>query len=242
MLAKKQLNKPFHFKQFSINHHNSTMKVGTDAILLGVWSDVNNAEYILDVGTGSGVIALLMAARSKAMVDSVELDEQSVIEARDNFTKSPFADRLAIYREDFISFAKVTKQKYDIVITNPPFFSNALLPDNQSRKAARHINGLSNDKLCDGVSRLLSKNGVFCLVLPENQSYSFIKTAKEHNLYLYRQQLVYPVSNSKPNRINMELRHNKASKVITEEIFIRDENGNHTDQYKDFTKDYLVNK
>ena len=235
-------SKPFHFKQFSLNHHNSTMKVGTDAILLAIWCNVENAKFILDIGTGSGVIALLMAARSKAMVDAIEIDEQSVIEARDNFSKSPFAGQLYIYKDDFNSFAKVTKQKYDIIISNPPFFSNDLLPDNPLRKAARHIDELNHDKLCYGVSQLLSKDGRFCLVLPENQSHNFIKTAKNHNLYLFRQQLVYPVPNSKPNRINMEFSCKKASKVITYNIILREEGGKHTDQYKDFMRSYLVNK
>jgi len=114
--------KPFHFKQFSLNHHNSTMKVGTDAILLGCWCDISNAEMILDIGTGSGIIALLMAARSKAKIDAVELDKLSASEASENFSSSRYSKQLNIYNLDFNDFVKRAEQKYDVIISNPPFF------------------------------------------------------------------------------------------------------------------------
>ena len=233
-------HKPFHFKQFSINHHNSTMKVGTDAILLSVWCDVSNARTILDIGTGSGIIALLIASRSMAIVDAVELDQESVNEAQKNFQNSPYSNRLNIYHVDFDRFAVNPSHKYDIIITNPPFFSNDLLPDNPSRKAARHTNKLSHTRICEGVVKILSKDGRFNIVLPSNISNEFVKLAFGYGLHLYRQQLVFPKPSLKPNRINMEFRFDVPLKVISEEIIIRDEDGNHTNQYRKYVADYLM--
>lgn len=240
MKTKHQSNKPFHFKQFSLNHHKSTMKVGTDAILLGVWCDVNNAETILDVGTGSGIIALLMATRSKAKVDAVELDLESVREAMINFNNSPYSKRLHIFHDDLTNFAESTNHIYDIIISNPPFFSNDLMPDNPSRKAARHIDKLTHENLCKGVSKLLSKNSKFCLVIPKNQSHDFILCADKHNMNLHKQQIIYPKPNTLANRVNLEFRFEKISKVITEEMIIRNENGEHSEQYKKYTGDFQV--
>jgi len=240
MTTKKQLNKPFHFKQFSLNHHNSTMKVGTDAILLGLWCNISNAATILDVGTGSGIIALLLAARSNARVDAVELDNKSFKEAEINFSNSPYSNQLNIYHDDFNKFAVNENSKYDIIISNPPFFSNDLLPDNPSRKAARHIDELNHENLCRGVSKLLSKNGSFCLVMPKNQSQDFIACADKYNLNLHKQQIIYPKPNTLPNRVNLEFRFEKISKVKSEEIIIRNESGEQSVQYNDYASDFMV--
>jgi len=233
-------HKPFHFKQFSINHHNSTMKVGTDAILLGCWCDISNAEMILDIGTGSGIIALLMAARSKAKIDAVELDKLSASEASENFSSSRYSKQLNIYNLDFNDFVKRAEQKYDVIISNPPFFSNDLLPLNPSRKAARHINELTHNKLCEGAKKLLTKDGRFNIVLPVNLFTDFIKTAQSYGLHLYRKLLIYAKPGKNPNRVNLEFRFENRSKVIVEKITIRDENGLHSEQYKNFVDNFLM--
>jgi len=216
------------------------MKVGTDAILLSIWCDISNAKTILDVGTGSGIIALLLASRSMAKVDAVELDQKSVKEAENNFQNSPYSNRLTIYQDNFNEFAINTNNKYDIVISNPPFFSNDILPDNPSRKAARHIDELSHDKLCKGVASLLCESGKFCVVFPTDISTMFIEIATNYNLNLIKQQLIYSKPNAIPNRVNMEFRLDDTSKVISEDIIIRDENGEHTNQYKEYVDDYLI--
>jgi tRNA1Val (adenine37-N6)-methyltransferase len=231
--------KQFHFKQTSIYHHNSTMKVGTDAILLAVWCDVNNASNILDVGTGSGVIALLLATRSLAKVHAVELHEDSAAEAALNFKNYP-ANKILIFEDDFNNFAVNQKQKYDLIVSNPPFFTNSLLPDSKSRNAARHTNTLSHNQLCKGVTSLLSENGKFSLVLPHEIAINFTKIASKFNLHLHRQLVIHPKPNTLPNRINMEFRFKNNPTIITEKITIRNTNGEYSIQYKSFVKDYLI--
>ncbi len=216
------------------------MKVGTDAILLGIWCDISDANFILDVGTGSGIIALLLASRSKANIHAVELDEDSIKEAEINFNNFS-GNQLTIIHDDFNNFANSTSQKYDLIISNPPFFKNSLLPDNKSRKAARHTQSLSHSQLCKGVTFLLSNNGKFCIVLPYGIAANFIDTANNFNLHLHRQQIIYPKPNTQANRVNMEFRFKKPLLVISDEIILRDEDNTHSLKYKKFVKDYLIN-
>ena len=231
--------KPFYFKQFSIYHNNSTMKVGTDAILLAIWCDISNTKFILDVGTGSGIIALLLASRSKAKVHAVELDENSFKEARINFNNFP-SNQPSAFHDDFIIFAKNSKQKYNLIVSNPPFFSDNLLPNNNSRKAARHVDGLSHNNICEGVASLLSPNGRFCIVLPNDSANVFIVIAAKFGLHLHKQLIVYPKPDTMSNRINMEFRFENITKIINEEITIRDKDGKHSFMYKNYVKDYLI--
>jgi len=234
----KKLTGQFHFKQFSIYHHNSTMKVGTDAILLAVWCDIYEAKTILDVGTGSGIIALLLASRTNAKIDAIEMDNMSVAEASANFNNFR-SDNLKIIHDDFIVFASQTNQKYDLIVSNPPFFSNSLLPEIESKKAARHTNSLTHWQLCKGVVSILSANGSFSLVLPYNTAPDFIKIANSFNLYLRKQLTIHPKPNRAANRVNMEFCFNKPDSIINENIIIRKANGQHTEQYKKYVSDYI---
>ena len=215
------------------------MKVGTDAILLGIWCDINDTNSILDVGTGSGIIALLLASRSKANIHAIELDENSVKEAEINFNNFS-GNHLTIIHDNFNNFASSSEQKYNLIVSNPPFFNNSLLPNNKSRKAARHAQRLSHNQLCKGATSLLSNGGKFCIVLPYDIAISFISTANEFNLHLHKQQIIYPKPNTQANRINMEFRFEKPLLVISEDIIIRDEDNAHSFQYKNFVKDYLI--
>ena len=232
--------KPFHFKQFSLFHHQSTMKVGTDAVLLSAWADVNNAGSILDVGTGSGIIALMMAARSKASVDAVEIDPASCHEAEENFARSPFSNRLKLFRQDFVSYAFQTTTHYDLIISNPPFFINDMRSENLQKNNARHTDTLSYKDLCQGTARLLSSNSRFCVVLPYTESKVFIDIALQHNLFLAKKMLIFPKPCSQPNRVNLDFIKNAPDKTQEEKFIIRSENGNFTQQYVDLLSNYYT--
>ncbi|MFK5854841.1 MAG: methyltransferase [Bacteroidota bacterium] len=215
------------------------MKVGTDSILLATWCNITGAKTILDVGTGSGIIALLLASRSKAMVHAVELDENSFNEAKINFNNFS-GNQPSIFHDDFNNYARVANQKYDLIISNPPYFTNSLLPQNESRKAARHTNTLNHEQLCKGVASLLSKTGGFYVVLPYDIANDFISTAAKFNLYLHKQLIIYPKPGTQPNRVNMEFRFSKLQIIITENMLVRDENNNHSVQYKSYVSNYLT--
>jgi len=216
------------------------MKVGTDAILLGAWCDVENVERILDVGTGSGVIALLLACRCNAEIDAIEKDDNSALEAGANFNISKYSNHLKIINSDFNDYAILCDNKYDLIVSNPPFFNNDLLPDRKSREIARHTTDLTHYQLLLGVSNLLADNGRFCVVLPSDQMEEFVKTGEKHNLFPVRKLIIHPKRESEPNRINIEFGRNKLLDYPVEEIIIRKDNNEHTEEYRSKVSDYLI--
>jgi tRNA1Val (adenine37-N6)-methyltransferase len=155
---------PFRFKAFSVQHHASTMKVGTDAVLLGAWGSMENAQRILDVGTGCGVIALIAAQRSTARVDAIEPDEASVQEAAANFASSPWPERLTAYPASVQDWDP--PYRYDHILSNPPYFSGQLRSPVPGRNKARHATDLDPETLARHCLRLLAPNGRVSLVLP----------------------------------------------------------------------------
>ncbi len=221
-------------------HHRSTMKIGTDAMILSAWAGVGDANNILDVGTGSGIIALMMAARSNAAIDAVELDTASAREAEQNFNQSPFASRLTIFQDDYTNYASSTTKKYDLIISNPPFFINDMRPENRLRKQARHTDTLSFNQLCTNTKKLLAGNGKFCLVLPYRESRFFLTEAESNGLFLKKKLIIFPRACKEPNRINLEFIKTRP-KVITEEKFIiRNEDNSYTKQYIDLLGAYYT--
>ena len=230
----------FHLKPFSLSHHESTMKVGTDAMILGLWTDVSNAKTILEVGAGCGIISLLIASRSKAFIDAVELDKASFIEAERNFNRSPYFYRLNIFRADFNEFANQTTKNYDLIISNPPFFINDMRPEDARRKTARHGDLLSFEQLSDKAAKLLSPKGKMSIVLPYDESRLFLKSALENKLHLQKQLLIFPKRGHQPNRANLQLGFDKPENKHTDQFTIREDNGTFTSQYVQFFKDYYI--
>ena len=221
-------------------HHQSTMKIGTDAVLLGIWSDVADAKQILDVGTGSGILALLLSSRNKiATVDAVEIDSDSCREAELNFNNSPFAGRLHIIKQDFNKFAAETRKKYDLVISNPPFFVNDMKSSRDKKRLARHTDSLTYKQLIQGVTSVLSKTGKFCLVLPYSQKQFFLKTCADYGFHLQKEMIIFPKPCKEPNRINMQLGFEKKL-LITRKFVIRNENGSFTSDYLNTESDYYI--
>ncbi len=232
--------RPFHFRQFSLLHHRSTMKVGTDAVLLGIWTELSGVKDVLDVGTGCGILPLLLAARKASVrVDAVELDEASSGEASENFRLSPFAGRLQIFHADINHFVPDAGKKYDLVISNPPFFVNDRRPEKISRLMARHSDTLSYGQLAKAGERLLKPQGRFAVVLPYRESRLFLKAAAETGLQLHKQMLIFPMPCKEPNRINLLLGTSVAIPE-TEKFIIRNEDSSFTRQYLDTVKNYYL--
>ncbi len=232
---------PFHFRQFSLQHHKSTMKVGTDAILLGVWAGVENKKRILDVGTGSGVIALLTACRSKADIDAIDIDIDSCTEALGNFQNSPFGERMNVVHNSFDKFSEIITSRYDLIISNPPFFTSGIVSPKEQREHARHNKLLDHKQICKGSDRLLDNNGILAIVLPTAIAVDFITTAENHGLYLNRRLDIIPKHGLKANRTNMEFSRKVPVKPKKSEITLRNTNSEYTNEYKEIMNDYLVN-
>ncbi|MGB7843961.1 MAG: methyltransferase, partial [Salinimicrobium sp.] len=165
------MNKPFQFKHFTINQDKTAMKVGTDGVLLGAWVSLADEPYsILDIGAGTGVIALMIAQRSSAeLIDALEIDEDAYEQAVENFENSEWGDRLFCYHAAFDEFVEEMQEeeKYDLIVSNPPFYSADYSSGNPKRDQARFADALPFGELLEGVSLLLSKKGKFSLIIPK---------------------------------------------------------------------------
>lgn len=230
-------NNWFEFKQFRIEQHKSAMKVGTDGVLLGAWAPVNEDRRILDIGTGTGLIALMLAQRSDAIIDAVEIDEQASEEARFNFEQSPWSDRLKVYNSDFQVFANLPCEPYDLIISNPPFFINSLKTKDEALSVARHNDLLSFDQLIIGAGKLLSNTGRLCIIIPFTSSVDFRESARLAGFYLRQQTQVIPKLGRSPKRILLEFTI-EPGYPAENELVILDENGNSTEAYKTLTSPY----
>lgn len=231
--------RPFHFKHFSLYHDKATMKVGTDAVLLGAWVAVRPTDVVLDIGTGCGVLSLMMAQKGAARVDAVDLDEASAVEAAGNFDASRWRDRLYAFHGDIRRFG--FGRKYDLIISNPPFFVDSFKCDADRKNQARHTDtSLSFKELVLSVKHLMQPDGRFALVLPERESHEFLSIARNYGLVLHKQQLLVPVEGKDPNRLNLELRLEAVTQVQTEVLILRDAQGKFTDAYHEFLKDFYL--
>jgi tRNA1Val (adenine37-N6)-methyltransferase len=231
----------FQFKQFRIIQEQAAMKVGTDGVLLGAWARVSGATKILDVGTGTGVIALMMAQRSAADIYAVEMDDASFTEACFNIEQSPWKERLHPVHSTFQEFCARTNEKFDLVISNPPFFENVSKASDPRRSNARHTDFLPYEELMDGSHRILKENGKLAVILPASQVDSLIALAKKYSLCNSRTTRVRPKRSKPVNRFLLEFT-GKQTRTFTDELVIETEAFHiYTKQYKKMTRDFYLN-
>ncbi len=231
--------RPFHFKHFSLYHHRSTMKVGTDAILLGRWTEVKPLDVVLDVGTGCGLLPLMLSQKGVAHVDAVDIDKASIEEAKVNFEASQWHEHLKAFCIDIVDFQ--TDKKYGLIVSNPPYFNRFSKCDSERKSRARHNDaGLSYATICQEVGRLMQPDGRFALVLPADVSKEFLDTAECKGLYLHKRMTIVPIAGKEPNRVNLELGFEKSYNIFEETFIIRDADKRFTAQYNEFLKDYYL--
>ncbi|WP_299670277.1 methyltransferase [uncultured Polaribacter sp.] len=220
------------------------MKVGTDGVLLGAWCNTANyPDAILDIGAGTGVISLMLAQRSDAMtIDAVEVDESAYEQTVENFEQSDWADRLYGYHSTFQEFADEMAEEeetYDLIISNPPFYSDNFETENTARNQARFTSSLSFDELFIGVSKVLSENGVFSVIIPFKEKVDFIALAKNNKLYLNRFCKVQGNPTSEIKRILLEFSFHK-TKILEEDLIIETTRHQYTKDYINLTKDFYL--
>ena len=229
----------FHFKHFTLSHDRSTMKVGTDAVLLGAWAEVKPTDWVLDIGTGCGILPLMLAQKGIAKVHAVDLDEASALEAAENFQASQWSRQLFAFHADIRKFTM--QCTYDLIISNPPFFINSYKSDTDRKNQTRHTDtSLSFVELASAVKRLLKPEGRFVLVLPERESHDFIPIAEKYHLYVHQCQQIIPMEGKEPNRVNLELRFGKPETVQVTELVMRKADNSFTEAYNDVVKPYYL--
>ncbi len=236
--------KVFRFKEFEVSHSKSAMKIGTDAVLLGAWTPIeDNLNSILDVGAGTGILALQMAQRSAAeTIDAVELDPDAFEECVTNFEHSPWSDRLFCYHASFQEFYTEVEETYDLIISNPPYFTEE--PDSKTtskaREKARFQEHLSFKDLLEGVSILLSRHGSFSVILPVSEQEKFISMANAYQLYPSNILNVKGQPTSPVKRTLIKFSRNKKNTILTEELIIEHSRHEYTQDYKDLVKDFYL--
>ncbi|MCJ7467822.1 MAG: methyltransferase [Maribacter sp.] len=235
------MNKPFHFKQFTINQNRCAMKVGTDGVLLGAWASLGNRpNRILDVGAGTGLIALMLAQRSSAhLIDAIEIDEAAYEQCVENFEASVWADRLFCYHAGLDEFMEEIDEKYDLIISNPPFYSEDVSSGNATRDKARQSESLPFEDLLVGVSKLLSKKGTFSTIIPYKEEGRFISLASKVDLF--PQKIVHVKGNSNADIKRSLLEFGFDKKTINNRMLIIEiERHRYTPEYIAMTKDFYL--
>jgi tRNA1Val (adenine37-N6)-methyltransferase len=229
----------FDFKKFTIWHEHSTLKVGTDSVLLGAWAELKEARLILDVGAGNGTIALMAAQRSSddSRIDAVEIEERDAMQADENFKRSPWPHKIQIHRSSIQKFCP--EKKYDVIISNPPYFSNSLSPPDSRRHQARHTITLSHEDLIQAALRLLTESGRLNVILPFEEGLKFVELSERTGLYCSRQFSFRTRAEKKIERWLLEFYRVKKP-VETGEILLYKSGDFWDETYRDLTKDFYT--
>lgn len=238
----------FRFKQFSVTQAESAMKVGTDAMLLGSLVMADRPDQILDIGSGTGVISLMMAQRfAEANICGIELDDASANESRENFQNSPWSDRLSIVSSDLLEFK--FKQKFDLIVSNPPYYQSRLENQDARKSQARHEAALPMDAMLKKVRTLLNDDGSFWVIIPAEISTIWMGTAETLGFQCIGRKDVYGKKGGTIKRVILEFGLSKINidrqeVILTSEdiITIRDVDNSYTDQYIELTKEFHFNK
>ncbi|HQQ95604.1 MAG TPA: methyltransferase [Bacteroidia bacterium] len=234
-------NDSFEFKQFKIRQDKCAMKLSTDAVLLGAWVVPNGSTSILDVGTGTGILALMLAQKSLAEITAIDIDRNSTEQARLNVAESAFSSRIRVLHTSFQNLAQSNTGKFDLIVSNPPFFVDSLKSNDDSRKLARHNDQLSFDDLLNGVKQLLSGKGKFCLILPKNEALQFRDRAKLKGLYLSKLMRIRTRADKDTEKRHLMQFEFKETEFSESTLIIEADNQrNYTEEYKALTREYYL--
>jgi len=236
--------KPFQFKKFEIAQDQCGMKIGTDGVLLGAWAPlIEDSKRILDIGTGTGVIAIMLAQRTaSAHIIGVEIEEKAARQAKENMDHSPYKDRLDVQLGSIQDFAQEANDRFDIIVSNPPFFSGGTFSKDQARNDVRHTIKLPNGELLRSAHQLLTLDGIFSVILPYIEGLRFKEMAIQYGFYVLQITEVRPKVNKPVERLLIAFGKRLPQSIIENELIIQHEARNdYTDDYMALTKDFYLN-
>ncbi len=231
----------FTFKQFFVAHDRCAMKVGTDGVLLGAWAPVAGVRRVLDIGCGSGLIALMLAQRTDASVavDAVELDSDAAQQARENCTESPWADRLTVYQQDIRQFAEQSEKRYSLIVSNPPYFEAGSACASPQRAAARYTDTLDHQTLLSCAEQLVCEDGFFCVVLPADVGDRFLQMATARGWFLRYRTDIADNETRPPNRMLLALSPH-AGEQFRDSMVIRGPDQRYSEAHCSLTRDFYL--
>ena len=232
-------NPYFQFKQFTVWHDKCAMKVGTDGVLLGAWTSVESAHRILDIGTGTGLVALMLAQRSlpDANIVALEIDEAAGGQARENIIRSPWKEREEVVQADFRKYR--SSDKFDVIVSNPPYFEESVLPDEHTRINARHTVSLNYDDIFRCSADILAATGRISLIFPFSMEEQVEKSAMRQGFFPIRKTYVSGTPRSLPKRI-LEEWGRYESLYESDSLVIEEKRHSYTPEYIDLTRDFYL--
>lgn len=232
----------FSFKQFTVQQDKCAMKVGTDGVLLGAWAPVGHHPYaVLDIGAGTGVIALMIAQRSHAeQIDAMEIDDDAYEQCVENFEASPWADRLFCYHAGLDEFMEEPEDEYDLIVSNPPFYSEDYKSGDDKRDTARFTDALPFKYLAEAASLLLSDTGIFAVIIPFKEEDNFIALSKENELYPVKITRVKGTPLTEIKRSLIAFSRNENAVATINELVIETARHEYTPEYINLTKDFYL--
>ena len=232
-------NNYFSFKQFTINQGRCAFKVGTDGVLLGACTEVTGKKKILDIGTGTGLIALMLAQRCDADIIAIEPDHNSYIEATENISRSRWKSRIALEKCSLQNYFPDNK-RFDLIVTNPPYFIDSLKNPDPAKSAARHNDTLNHSDLLSGADRLLEEEGTFQLILPYAEGNIFIAEAQEYGFYCYSILKVKPNPAAEIRRLILSFSREKCKAIEKFLIIEKGKRHDFTEEYVALVKDFYL--
>ena len=232
----------FKFKQFAVNQDRCAMKIGTDAVLLGAWCPIdNNPKSILDVGAGTGILALMLAQRTNAdQIDALEIDEEAYEQCVENFENSPWADKLFCYHAALDEFVDDPEDEYDLIISNPPFYSEDFKTADEQRDLARFQDAMPFEDLIEAADLLLSENGTFAVVIPYKEEERFIDLCAEYELYAVKATRVKGSQKTPIVRSLLAFKRYELSVLTADELVIEINRHEYTEDYINLTQDFYL--
>jgi tRNA1Val (adenine37-N6)-methyltransferase len=235
------MSKPFKFKQFEVQQNKCAMKIGTDAVLLGAWASLEKQPFsVLDIGSGTGILSLMLAQRSHAeLIDAIEIDADAYEQCVDNFEASLWGDRLFCYHTSLEEFADEIEDRYDLVISNPPFYAEDYKTEDLQRDLARFTDAMPFEHLIECAAKLLSEEGTFCVIIPFKEETHFIELAASFNLFPKRILRVKGNSTSEFKRSLVEFSF-RESAIKMDELTIETSRHQYTKDYMNLTKDFYL--
>lgn len=234
-------NPYFKFKQFTVYQDKCGMKVGIDGVLLGAWAAVNDSvKNILDIGTGTGLIALMMAQRCNAFIDAIDIDKDAVAQAKSNIQASPWSNRINTRHLSLQDFVRESSKKYDLIVSNPPYFVNSLKSPSMQRTNARHTNELSHQDLLFLSKKLLTREGSLSLILPTEEADKCIEHAEKIALYLNHEVFVHPKPSKAAKRKLLTFELCEKSRKIENITIETEQRHQYTPEFYCLVKDYYL--
>jgi len=216
------------------------MKVGIDGVLLGAWANVESCDSMLDIGTGTGLIALMLAQRSRATVDAIDIDGDGILQAKENVENSPWKDRIHAQKISLQELTTICPKQYDLIVSNPPYFVNSTKTPLENRTAARHTDSLSHEELIQHAKLLLKPTGRLCIILPLSEGFQCMEYASKIDLHCTKQVTVYPKPNALAKRLLLEFSLFPTLKTSSELTIEAEERHHYSQDFSTLAKDFYL--